>query len=184
MNGLQIAILSGSARKDNNTKRVSEVITKHLKDQGVQIILLDVGELNLPIYSETQDLEEARKFCAAIEKSDSLIVVTPEYHGSFSGVVKNAIDYLSEDTELKAKPVGLVGVSSGRGGTRPLSHLRDVFRALDAVVIPTQIAVIGAGKAIENEAFVDPSNKKRLDEFINELHWYAQVLKYGRENIR
>lgn len=180
---LQIVILSGSARKDNNTKRVSEVINRHLKDQGVPVILLDVGELNLPIYSETQDLEDTKKFCAAIEESDSLIVVTPEYHGSFSGVVKNAIDYLDEDKELKAKPVGLVGVSSGRGGTRPLSHLRDVFRALDAVVIPTQIAVTGAGREIENGKFIDPSNQNRLEGFIQELLWYTKVLKYGRENI-
>lgn len=180
---LQIAILSGSARKDNNTVRVSEVINRHLKDQGVPVILLYVGELNLPIYSETEEVEEARKFCAAIEESDGLIVVTPEYHGSFSGVVKNAIDYLDEDKELKAKPVGLVGVSSGRGGTRPLSHLRDVFRALDAVIIPTQIAVTGAGNAVENEKFIDPTNQKRLKEFSQELLWYAKVLRYGRENI-
>lgn len=50
-----------------------------------------------------------------MRQSAGIILGTPEYHGSFSGVLKNAID-LTGFKELEARIVGLAGVSGGRPG--------------------------------------------------------------------
>ena len=60
-------------------------------------------------------------------EADFLILGTPNYHGSFSGILKNALDHLNMD-HFKMKPVGLICNSGGIVSSEPLSHLRVIVR--------------------------------------------------------
>ncbi|HDF0017476.1 TPA: NAD(P)H-dependent oxidoreductase, partial [Staphylococcus aureus] len=71
--------------------------------------------------------------------ADFLILGTPNYHGSYSGILKNALDHLNMDY-FKMKPVGLIGNSGGIVSAEPLSHLRVIVRSLLGIAVPTQIA--------------------------------------------
>ncbi len=63
-----------------------------------------------------------------------LILGTPNYHGSYSGILKNALDHLNMDY-FKMKPVGLIGNSGGIVvSSEPLSHLRVIVRSLRALL--------------------------------------------------
>lgn len=78
---------------------------------------------------------------SAFDFSDEGQQVAPEYHGSFSGVLKNTFD-LRGTEEFKSKVVGLLGVSGGAmGGLSAVGPLRDVFRSLHAWVLPDQALV-------------------------------------------
>ena len=67
----------------------------------------------------------------AVREADAVLLATPEYNRGTSGVLKNALDWLSRPalaSVLRWKPVGVVGASSGRGGTRRAQqHVRDAL---------------------------------------------------------
>jgi FMN reductase len=67
-----------------------------------------------------------------LRRKKRIILVTPEYHGGYSGVLKNALDLMGFD-EFEGKMLGLVGVSGGRmGAFGARNSLREVGRALHA----------------------------------------------------
>jgi NAD(P)H-dependent FMN reductase len=85
----------------------------------------------------------------AVKEADGIILGTPEYHGSFSGVLKNALDLMGF-AEFEGKMVGLVGVSGGKmGAFDALNSLRNVGRALHAWVVPEQASVPEAWNAFD-----------------------------------
>ena len=62
------------------------------------------------------------------------VLGTPNYHGSYSGILKNALDHLTMD-DFKMKPVGLIGNSGGIVSSEPLSHMWQWFRTYDTATI-------------------------------------------------
>jgi chromate reductase len=100
--------------------------------------------------------EAVRHLRAAVETADGLLIATPEYNHSLPGVLKNAIDWLSRAAPLEvlaAKPVAIVGASSGRWGTRlAQAALRQVLAAAEAAVLPAPMLFVrDAGIAFDAE---------------------------------
>jgi chromate reductase len=84
---------------------------------------------------------------AAIAQADAVVVATPEYNYSVSGVLKNAIDWISrtQPQPFINKPVGIIGASMGALGTaRAQYDLRKIFVFLDAHVLNKPEVMIGA----------------------------------------
>jgi NAD(P)H-dependent FMN reductase len=109
--------------------------------------ILDLAEINLPFLDEPNHPrlrqyvhQHTRDWSAKIDAADAFIIVTPEYNFGFTGVLKNAIDYLHQ--EWKGKPVGIVSYGGIAGGTRSAQLMKPVLTALsmmplsEAVVIP------------------------------------------------
>jgi NAD(P)H-dependent FMN reductase len=96
------------------------------------------------------------------------------YHGSYSGVLKNALDHCGFD-EFEGKTVGLLGVAGGAFPITALEHLRSVCRALDAWVLPHQAAVPRASSAFEGGAFVDDGIEERVATLGRRVVEYARI---------
>ena len=119
--------------------------------------------------------------------AQGIILGTPEYHASFSGVLKNALDLMGFE-EVEGKMLGLVGVSAGRlGAINALNSLRMVGRALHAWVIPEQVSVAEAYRAFDAEGKLrDPRMEGALLEVGRQvarfafLHSSAQVQEFLR----
>ncbi|MDN8705000.1 NADPH-dependent FMN reductase, partial [Staphylococcus aureus] len=62
----------------------------------------------------------AKDFQTKVMEADFLVLGTPNYHGSYSGILKNALDHINMDY-VKMKPVGLIGNSGGIVSSEPLS---------------------------------------------------------------
>lgn len=84
------------------------------------------------------DYPDVAKLRQAVTQADGLILATPEYHGSISGVLKNALDLMSFD-ELSDKVVGLISVLGGQSNSNALNDLRVILRWVHGWVIPEQI---------------------------------------------
>lgn len=98
--------------------------------------------------------ESITKFRAALKAAPVVVVASPEYNGSLSGPLKNAIDWASRAPEnlWVGKIVVLASASPGSlGGARGLIHLRAVLANLKAWVIPEQVQVPFADKAFNGE---------------------------------
>jgi len=113
-----------------------------------------------------------------VKQADGVILGTPEYHGSFSGVLKNALDLMGFD-EFEGKMIGLVGVSGGRmGAFDAMNSLRNIGRALHAWVIPEQASVPEAWKVFSGDGKIgDPEIEERLKEVGRQVTRFARLHK-------
>lgn len=127
-----------------------------------------------PPHALVQDLSEQ------LQQADALLLVTPEYHGSFSGVLKNALDYFW--AEFTKKPTGVVAISAGKlGGINAATQLQHVVLSLGAFALPTKWLVPEVQLAFDDafqrlQAQVERTATAFLDDFL----WFAQALQRAK----
>jgi NAD(P)H-dependent FMN reductase len=100
------------------------------------------------------------------------------YHGSYASPLKTAIDYCGFD-EFEGTTVGLLVVSGGGFPTPALEHLRSVARALDAWVLPHQVAIPNSHGAFDDGQLTDESLIERVETLGADLVDYAGVESYA-----
>lgn len=139
-------IIVGSAKTDSHTQALAQYLLGQFDEHGVDVDIFDLAQkpLNqLDFSGTTPSVDEIKQNMEQLKEkameADFLILGTPNYHGSYSGILKNALDHLNMDY-FKMKPVGLIGNSGGIVSSEPLSHLRVIVRSLLGIAVPTQIA--------------------------------------------
>jgi FMN reductase len=189
---LRVAGLCGSIRKGSYTRMALEIALRGAEEAGVETQLIDLRDYRLAFCDGNDDEslypEDTFKMRIAFRRAQGIILATPEYHGSYSGVLKNALDLMGFD-EFEGKMLGLIGVSGGRLGAFGAMHsLRDVGRALHAWVIPEQASVPEAWKIFDEQGRCkDPETEKRLKEVGRQvvrfaiLHTAEQAGEFIRE---
>ena len=149
---MNIIALSGSLRKGSyNTMLVKAMAA--LAPAGMQIEIAEIGKF--PLYNSDDEANfpaVAQELKEKIEKADGVIIATPEYNRSISGVLKNAIDWISRPygkNSFAKKPMLVAGVSGGKVGTAVAqSHLRQIMVYLDADVIGQPELYLGPAQEI------------------------------------
>jgi NAD(P)H-dependent FMN reductase len=148
---VRIVGLCGSLRTGGFTRMALNVALAGASERGAAAELLDLHGFDLPFCAgevgELQGNAGVESLRHKIAGASGVILATPNYHGTLSGVLKNALDLMSM-REFEGKVVGLVGVSGGRmGGASTLNSLRAIGRALHAWVIPWEAWVYDASTA-------------------------------------
>ena len=153
---LRVIGLSGSLRKGSYN---SAALRAAQKLAPPSMTLEIMGLENVPLYNE--DVKQAGfpavvdDLRGAIRAADGLILATPEYNHSYSGVIKNAVDWISRppDQPFQDKPIAIMAASPGfTGGVRGATHLRQCFGYLDARLLNTPEVLIGQAKERFDEA--------------------------------
>ncbi len=117
----KVAVIVGSLRKDSSNKKLAKTFESLAADK----LEFNYVDVNLPLFNEDiesnpgQAVEAARKVVA---DADVVLMITPEYNRGITGVLKNAIDWLSRPYAagvIQGKPVAIAGVSGGTLGTGP-----------------------------------------------------------------
>ncbi len=177
--------IAGSLRPDSYSQQALKLVADRLEALGAEVEILDLRTMNLPFcdggkdYSDYPDVERLRR---AFQIADGMILVTPEYHGSLSGVLKNALDLMSFD-QLDGKVAGLVSVLGGQSNSNALNDLRTIMRWVHAWVIPDQVAIGQVWKAFSPDGqLVDAKLSERVDSFVQTLYEYTQKLR-GKELV-
>src|SRR5688572_27145850 len=116
---MKIIVVSGSARPERQSHQVAEEVLRRLEARGHTCTMLDVKELNFPLLYQTFDKmtdppEKMKEVSSTISNCDGLVLVSPEHNNSYSGALKNTMDYFF--TEYFHKPFGAVAVSNGKLG--------------------------------------------------------------------
>jgi len=167
-----VVAIAGSQREDSVTRQALERTLESARERGARTELLDLREYELPMLDpDAEPPADARRVTDRVEAADAVVLGTPMYHGSYSSPLKTALDYCGFD-EFEDTTVGLVSVAGGRFPTRPLDHLRAVGRALNAWVLPHQVAVPDTHSI--GEAFPDTIDD-RLDELGEQVVAYATI---------
>lgn len=167
--------ICGSLR-DESVSRISlERALDAAAAQGADTDLLDLRELDLPIYDpDGDDPADADALCERVRRADAVLLGTPMYHGSYSSPLKTALDYCGFD-EFEDKTVGLLAVAGGSFPITALDHLRSVLRALDAWVLPYQAAVPNASSRVADGEFTDADLEERVATLGKRVVQYANI---------
>jgi chromate reductase, NAD(P)H dehydrogenase (quinone) len=155
---MHILGLCGSLRTDSLNRRLLEVAGRSLPDGSSLEISSLVGEL--PLFDE--DLEvgplpgSVRTFHRAIREADAVLIASPEYNGSLTGPLKNAIDWASRppgDSTLEGKPVAIMGATPGMWGTaRAQMQLRQALIYNNCpMVLQPEVLVAKAGDRFDDD---------------------------------
>lgn len=176
---VKIVGIAGSLRPDSYSAQALKLAASRVEALGAEMETIDLRDLNLPFcnggddYPDYPDVEKLRN---AVKDADGLILVTPEYHGSVSGVLKNALDLMSFE-HLSDKVAGGISILGGQSNNNALNDLRTILRWVHAFVIPDQIAIGQAWKAFDTQGkLIDEKLSQRLDRFAENLVDITQKL--------
>src|SRR5437867_10090775 len=178
---IHVAGIAGSLRAASYTRRAVECALLGAAEAGAETRLIDLRDYHL-VFRDGKDEsaypDDVFRLRTAVRGADGVILGTPEYHGSFSGVLKNSLDLMGFD-EFEGKMIGLVGVSGGRmGAFDAMNSLRNVGRALHAWVIPEQTSVPEAWKVFsEDGEIADPQIEQRLKEIGRQVARFSRLHK-------
>ncbi len=160
----KILAFAGSTRKESFNKKLVKVAADGAREAGAEVTFVDLHDLPLPLYDgdlEAKDgiPENAIKLKKMMLEHQGLLIASPEYNSSISGVLKNTIDWISRP-EPGEKPLacfdqkvaGLLSASPGAlGGLRGLVHVRSILGNIKVTVIPDQVAVSKAHEAFNED---------------------------------
>jgi chromate reductase len=139
----------------------------------------------LPMFS--QELENpfpdsVVHFRARLAQADAVLIATPEYNASISGVLKNAIDWASRPPQnpLNGKPVAIMGASKGNFGTlRAQLHLRQILTHVGALPLGKPEVLVARAKQVFNAEgkLVDPATAGYLQDLLTALASWIQLVE-------
>ena len=139
---VQILGFTGSLREESYNRAALEAAQELLPaNTSLEIVSL----ANLPAYNQQEAYNQPEVVCSFIEKlqqADALLIVTPEYKGLLSRVLKNALNWV---TTLDGKPVALMGIGRASGGVQEHATLRQELARLQARVIDAPELYITSG---------------------------------------
>lgn len=184
-NNLHVLGFAGSLRKDSYNRKILHVAAELAGNE----LDLEIYELNdIPLYNE--DIrkngfpQSVLDFREKIRHSDALLIASPEYNHSMTGVLKNAIDWVSRppDQPVNDKPVAIMGATGSLWGTvRSLEHLRQVLFTLNARILakPEVLIAHAADKFDESGKLTDETTRTFIKELLYELTNWVHRLDKG-----
>lgn len=192
---MKLQVIIGTTRPNRVTERVAKWVANEAKlMEDTTVELVDLADYNIPFLDEPmsprynpnrQINAEAGKWVAKLAEGDAYIFATPEYNHSISGVLKNALDYVT--SELVKKPATAVGHGTV-GGARAIMHLKEILSESQAAIIPKAVAFAGAGQSLDESGVLDETIKANpygpqaaLTSMLTELKWYSDALSAARK---
>ena len=194
----KILAFAGSLREHSYSKRVVKTALKGAEEAGALVTYIDLRDYPMPIYNaddhERDGFDEnAARFQRILAEHQGLLICSPEYNGSLSGALKNALDWASRRSdEFKMGEVfgGKVGAimteSPGSfGGLRCLGHLRSILSILGVNVLPSEIAVAKVSEMFDGDdaTMTDEKMKSLLENLgaslvdaMHKLHGEIEVV--------
>ncbi|WP_300765826.1 NAD(P)H-dependent oxidoreductase [uncultured Bifidobacterium sp.] len=163
-----IAVFVGSLRKES----VNNALAKNIERLAPEGVEFRYADLDLPLYNQDLDGDLPSKVVELkrlVEESDGVLFVTPEYNRSFSGVIKNAIDWASRPwgkSSFAGKPAGLVGASIGAlGASQAQGQLRNVLLFLGMKVLGQPEVYFNATAGLDADGKANESSEDFLKAY-------------------
>lgn len=169
---LFIVGIGGTTAPGSSTECAIQIALAAAEGAGAKVKLFDGAAISaLPHYAPGSIASSAgaAEMVDAVRAADGLIIASPGYHGSISGVVKNAIDYIEETAKderayLDGLPVGLIVTAYGWQATgSTLATLRSIVHALRGWPTPLGAAIKATRDMFRDGACSDPGAATQLD---------------------
>lgn len=183
----KIVGISGSLRSGSYTTLAVGLALQGAKDLKCETKLIDLREYQLVFCKgeddESQFPKDVFRLREEVKQAQGIILGTPEYHGGYSGVLKNALDLMGFE-EFEGKMLGLIGVSGGAmGASSALESLRNIGRALHAWVVPEQVSIPVAWREFDQAGKLkDTKLGERVRQVGRQVARFAYLHGSGKAN--
>lgn len=150
-----IEIIAGTNRPGSNARRVAERVLAEYVRLKADARILDLHDLPEEIFQNTSYAEKPASFQPFSERvlaASGLHVITPEYNGSFPGVLKYFIDMLKFPESFERRPVAFIGEAAGIWGAfRAVEQLQMIFGYRNALILPERIWIPRINDQLKDE---------------------------------
>ncbi len=179
---IQVLGISGSLRKGSyNTGLL--YAAADLLPESVKLEIFDLSPI--PLFNQDDELdppEPVRRLKAHIAAADALLIATPEYNYSYSGVLKNALDWASrpmKDSPLNGKPAAIMGAGGRFGAVRAQLHLRQVLVHLNVFALnrPELMVAFASEKFNADGRLTDEQTREQLRALLEALAAWTRRLR-------
>lgn len=185
-----LLVFAGSTRAQSHNRRLAQVAADIAREAGAPVTHIELADFELPLYNA--DLEARGTPAAAIRLKElfhahpAWVICSPEYNGSYTGLLKNTIDWVSSPVKgdpewgdglkpFAGKVVGLLSASpGGLGGLRSLSHLSPLLLNLQCWLTPRQFALARAGEAFDADGRLIGPAREAAQGVVDQALWAAQ----------
>lgn len=179
---IKVTAIVGSIRQESMNLKLTEFMKQRYADK----LEIEIAPLHdVPFFNpdlEESPPKEALDFKNKVRDADATLFVVPEYNFSVSGVMKNALDWLSRaGNDLQNKPVFIVGSSMGNfGSVRAQLHLREILSnpSLAPDILPGNEVYIGRihEKLNTENEIIDEQTIDFLDQVVdNFVSFYERL---------
>lgn len=187
----KILAFAGSTRAASCNHRLVSIAAGHARSAGGEVALISLRDFAMPLYDGDLEAREglppnAKELKQLLLAHDALLLACPEYNSSITGVLKNAIDWVSRPepgekplAAFQGKVAALLSASPGVfGGLRGLVHVRAILSNLGVLVLPTQVTVPKADAALGADGRItDAGLDARVAKLAQELVTTTQRLR-------
>jgi chromate reductase, NAD(P)H dehydrogenase (quinone) len=177
---IKVLAFSGSTREGSVNKKLVLEAASFARQMGANVTVIDLKDFALPFYDGDLEAkagmpEKAKQLRQLMIQNQIIFIASPEYNGSLSAVLKNAIDWATRSENggssreaFKGKQFLIMSASPGStGGTRGLVHLRAILENIGGIVLPQQFALPDAYNAFDEQGLLkDPKLKNELQQII------------------
>ena len=178
----RILAFAGSTRRESFNNKLVRIAEAGARDAGAVVAHLDLCDYRLPIFDQDDEStggkpDSAKELKQLMIDHEGLLISSPEYNSSITGVLKNAIDWVSRPDDgdefplvaLRGKVVALMSASPGPlGGLRGLVQLRSILGNLGCLVLPDQVSVPKAYEAFHEDGTLTDDGQ------------YQQIIRLGQ----
>jgi chromate reductase len=186
---ITVAAFAGSLRRRSHNRGWLRVAAEAAPPQ-MTINIIDLSPL--PLYNGELDQPWPNKpqpvldFIEQLTAADALLMATPEYNYSVTGVLKNALDWASRQpgpdrpSAIQGKPAAIMGAGGRYGTVRAQSHFRYILLHNDMKVLnKPEVMVVRSGDAADSEGnIIDQTVRNQVEELVHALYkWTIQLRK-------
>jgi len=179
-----IYIISGTNRVGSRTLEISKLVQKEFAKINVQTTIIDLVELDLEhLHSISYGKNLPKKVAesvAGLNKASGIVIVTPEYNGSYPGALKYFIDHFSYPETFEYRPVAFIGLGGRWGGLRPVEHLQQVFSYRNAFQFPERVFLSNIWDTLKNGELNDTNGKALIEKQVRGFVKFIDALKSAK----
>ena len=181
----RILVVSGSARLDSHVHAMVRIAADTAEAAGAEVQVLRLHELALPVMrngdAEQNALAAVQTAREHARWAEGFILVTPEYHGSMSGCLKNWFDFLFD--ELAGKFAGVLAVTGGGGGDMSITAVKTSFSWCHGFTLPYHAAARGSDFSADGSLH-NQSVRDRVRRVAHDVVRYTPPLRAAWEQAR
>ena len=180
-----LQVITASTRPGRIGVSFAEWFTRSAREHGgFDVEPLDLAEIALPFMDEPKhpklrdyQHQHTKDWSATVDRADAFVFVTPEYNYGYNAVLKNALDFLSQEWADKA--VSFVSYGGIGAGTRAVQQLKQVVTTLRMVPIFESVNISFAASKLDEDGRVieDPLMDLAAVQTLDELLRVTRLLR-------
>ena len=193
---MKVIAINGSPRKNGNTSQALKVMADELKEQGIEVEIIQIGHLNIHGcigcgYCRTSEENQCvfkddivNDVAKKMREADGFILASPTYYAGIAGTMKAFLDrvFYTSSKYFKYKVATSISVVRRAGGVDVVHQLNNYLNLAQTVMPPSQYWTIAYGLA-KGEVIQDQEGIQTIRKNAKSMAWLLNIIDAGKEKI-